>query len=166
MPREKDLSLIPTGRRTYVKTQEWPEGETRTYFYTGYEKVTKISPKKGTEYVQYYIYLLPLDKQGNISEEVTLGVFPNSVGNFKEAGIADYQEVSITREVKRDSKGEQENYAIVSAKNILPLDQRPVEVDYPEIVATPPTPPNAQVFTPKLYKGNPSQEINIDDIPF
>lgn len=156
MPREKDLKKIPTAFRKFIKDQEWPVGESRSFFYTGYEIVTKTSQKTGKQYEQYFFYLLPIDEKG-VGEELTLAVFSNQAAFFQVSGAEDYQEISVKK--VQGEKGV--DYKVTAKKNILPEDQRPKESEYGEYkqytAAAPIRPPRP---------GESGEEINIEDIPF
>lgn len=161
MPRQKEVADIPTAQRTFIKTSEWENGESRSYYYTGYEKTERTS-KAGNPYTQYLFYLIPIMPDGGIGVEETLGIFPTQAAAFKNAGISDYQEIKITR-VLTPGKGnyENEDYEVLAFKNELPVAERPIEMDYPEMKAAPAksdyamSPPTAS-----------QEEISLDDIPF
>lgn len=159
MPRQKDLNEIPTSSRQFIKSADWGNQETRNFFYTGYEKVERISKNSGNPYVQYLIYLLPVEGKG-VGEELTLALFPNQAAPFKDAGVQDYQEIKVTKVVTPGKgKYENEDYEVEALNNILPEDQRPKEADYPEMKQS------AEVsYAPKPETNQ--DEVNIDDIPF
>lgn len=157
MARETDTSTIANGFRNFIATREWEDGEMRQFYFTGYEKVEKTS-KNGKLYSQYYVYLLPLEPNGTLGEELTLGLFPNQVMGLK--GIQNYQQVNITKELVpvegRDF--DQENYNIVGVDDILKEKDRPEVVVYSEVRP-------AQITLPASYPKSDG-EIDISDIPF
>lgn len=156
MPRSRDYSAIDTRpRRVFIDTKEWADGETRSFFLNGYEKVTRMKKDQSGEYEQYLYYLIPLEGKG-IGEELTLGLFDNQAVMFQASNAVDYQEIEVTKVVTE--KGE--NYKVVAKDNILPVADRPEELDYAPLKN--PTP----VVLPPKRKASADEEINIDDIPF
>lgn len=163
MPRQKDLSEIPTDYRTFIKTKDWENGETRQYYYTGYEEAQRMS-KAGAPYKQYLVYLLPIEADGSHGEEVTLSIFPNQMRAFKEAALQDYQEIAVTKIVSPGTNGyDREDYEVAGHKNILPEADRPAEKDYPEMKET--APRGEESYAPKPAAVS-ADEIDISDIPF
>lgn len=161
MARETDTSKIENGVRSFIKEQEWDADEMRQYYFTGYEKIQKLS-KANNLYAYYYIYLLPIGPKGEIGEELTLGAFPSQAGAIK--GIEVYQQVNITKRVTpvEGKQFDQVDYEIVGVKDFLKEDLRPEPIKYPEVKI--PTPPQADPGQQTSIAE--AEEINIDDIPF
>jgi hypothetical protein len=161
MPRTFDTSDIQGSQRVFIDTMnDWALKETRTFYYTGYEKVTLTSNKTGKPYVKYYIYLLKKvgDKVGG---EETLSVFASSAQDLKKAAPEPYQELTVTR--SEDEKGREE-WLFIAGKDILPKSERPAETEYPDVLpSAPAAQPQANFSAPKPAG---QEEINIDDIPF
>lgn len=147
MPRDFDLSDIPTDRRVFIKTGEWDPNEKREYWFTGKEKADRVSQRTGKPYTSYLVYLIPAG--GEFSPELTLEIFASQAKSLKESGLLPYQKVSVTK--LEGEKGSE--WEFKSLEGLMPEKQRPALSDYPPL--------SAPAMKPK-----DEGEINIDDIPF
>lgn len=155
MPRQTDVSDIESEGRLFINTNEWENDEARNFYYTGYEKVSRLS-KAGNQYTQYLIYLLPINEDGTFTEEMTLGVFPSQAQGLKKCGVNNFQELTITK----TRPSQYEEYIFVVGKKTLPLKDRPEVIEYPDMNQT-------EVMQSRSENDQPSaDEINIEDIPF
>lgn len=150
MARDFNLSDIPTDRRVFIRTAEWNAGETRSFWFTGKEKVNRTSKSTGKPYVSYFIYLIPINGS-EVEFEQTLEIFASQAASLKEASPQPYQKLSVT---KRDGERGAE-WEFSRGTELMPEKQRPSVADYPEYSPVPaPTKPSSE------------EEINIDEIPF
>ena len=133
--RETDVNNIKTGGKQFIDRKEWEtSGDTRKFYFTGYEKIDQVSQRNGKPYVNYYIYLYMITKAGEVrTDEETLSVFPNQATTLKTSGLQLFQEVSITP--KMGVKGM--DWEFVAGKSFMPENLRPeTEIDVDDVIAS------------------------------
>lgn len=153
MPRSTDTNDIQGGaKRSFINTRdEWAEGESRKYYYTGHEKVSLVSNKTGNPYVSYYVYLLKT-VGGKVGGEETLSVFASQAQSLKATAPKAYELVEVTK----SREDNQEKWTFKAMGTVLPEADRPAQEEYSEM----------KPATPRPAEGRDIDTIDLSDVPF